>query len=120
MTKTIEFTICGEYADEKLPFEVCFDYDDVADYLVQRLKDQFVTNYKKTHDHWNMAEINAAMKRVFTEVYLLGAKKMAELMLQDYDLDDLFDDDEDFDEFLRERFEDDFREALNDGAYDRE
>lgn len=116
MTKTIEFT----HDDDTFPFEVYFDHDDIADYLVQRLKDKFVTNCRKNLGCWSMADINAAMKRVFTEDFLKGAKKMAELMFSDYDLDDLFDDDEDFDDFLRERFEDDFREALKDGAYDRE
>lgn len=119
MTKTIEFIISGEYADEKLPFEVTYDYGDIADYLVERLKDQFIANYKKGYEHWSMAEIREAMKKTFTEEYLKGAKKMAELILVNYEIEDLFDDDEDFDDFLRERFEDDFREALNEGAYDK-
>lgn len=97
MTKTIEFT----HDDDTFPFEVYFDHDDIADYLVQRLKEQSSFKYHSYE-------------------YLEGAKKMAKLMFSDYDLDDLFDDDEDFDDFLRERFEDDFREALKDGAYDRE
>lgn len=87
-----------DYKDPKdYPFDVCYDADDVADYLAGFMKGP---------------EPDDA-----TDAFIEGAKEMARYIVTTYDMDDILADDDEFIEFLKERYRDEFEEALRDGAY---
>lgn len=120
MNVTIDWVVEDDYHSTTYYYDCVYDYEDIADYLVSYLLDE--RKKKALKDYQNrfpdLSKVRGFMTLVYdkekaaTEPLLKAFKEMAMFVAETYSFGDFITDDDEFIEFLKERYESDFREEI--------
>lgn len=120
MNITIEWVVEDDYHSKTYYYECVYDHEDIADYLVSYLLDErkkkaekdYKAKYPELSKMRGFLSMVYENERIATKPLIQAFKEMALFLAKAYSFEDFITEDDDFIEFLKVRYEKDFRERL--------